>query len=137
MPANGAVVHASALAALLFGEPSGPEVVQRLDGRALFAPTLLRYEVASVCLRKAREEPGKERKLRKALGLLPGLGVQEVQVPPEGLVDVARSTGLTPYDAAYLWLARELGVELVTLDTRLEAVGGDGPSDSRGGRAAL
>jgi len=56
-----------------------------------------------------------------ALGLLPGLGVQEVQVPPEDLVEVARSGGLTPYDAAYLWLARELGVELVTLDARLEA----------------
>lgn len=137
MPADAVVVDASALAALLFGEPSGPEVAERLDGRALFAPTLLRYEVASVCLRKAREEPGKERKLRKALGLLPGLGVQEVQVPPEGLVDVARSTGLTAYDAAYLWLARELGVELVTLDARLEAVSGDGPSDSRGGRAVL
>ena len=125
MPADTAVVDASALAALLFGEPSGPEVSERLEGRALFAPTLLRYEVASVCLRKAKEEPEKERKLRKALGLLPGLGVQEVQVPPEGLVDVAQSAGLTAYDAAYLWLARELGLELVTLDARLAAASGN------------
>jgi predicted nucleic acid-binding protein len=124
MPADAVVADASALAALLFGEPSGPEVAERLDGRALFAPTLLRYEVASVCLRKEREEPGKAKELRKALSLLPGLGVQEVRVPPEGLVEVARSTGLTAYDAAYLWLARELGVELVTLDARLEAAGG-------------
>jgi predicted nucleic acid-binding protein len=126
MPADAVVVDASALAALLFGERSGPEVAERLDGRALFAPTLLRYEVARVCLRKAREEPEKERELRKALGLLPSLGVQEVQIPPEGLVDVARSTGLTAYDAAYLWLARELEVELVTLDVRLEVASGDG-----------
>ena len=52
--------------------------------------------------------------------------MQEVQIPPEGLVDVARSTGLTAYDAAYLWLARELEVELVTLDVRLEVASGDG-----------
>ncbi len=121
MPANGVVVDASAVAALLFGEPSGPEVAERLDGRVLFGPTLLRYEVASVCLRKAREEPDKAKDLRKALSVLSGLGVQEVQVPPEGLVDVAQGTGLTAYDAAYLWLARELGLALVTLDARLEA----------------
>jgi plasmid stability protein len=28
-------------------------------------------------------------------------------------------------EAAYLWLARELGVELVTLDARLEAAGAE------------
>ena len=28
-------------------------------------------------------------------------------------------TGLTTYDASYLWLARDLGVELVTLDRQL------------------
>ena len=93
MPADAVVVDASALAALLFGEPSGPALAARLDGRALFAPTLLRYEVASVCLRKERAEPEKERELRMALRLLPGLGVQEVQVPPDGLVEVARSAG--------------------------------------------
>jgi predicted nucleic acid-binding protein len=29
-------------------------------------------------------------------------------------------TGLTAYDAAYLWLARHLDAELVTLDTELQ-----------------
>ena len=28
-------------------------------------------------------------------------------------------TGLTTYDASYLWLANDLGIELVTLDRRL------------------
>jgi len=62
-----------------------------------------------------------------ALGLLPGLGIKEIQVPPEDLVEVARRTGLTAYDAAYLWLARELGAALVTLDDRLEAAWAEGP----------
>ncbi len=126
MGADAVVVDASALAALLFGEPSGPEVAARLEGRALFAPTLLRYEVASVCLKKARAEPEKEQALRMALRLVSGLGVQEVQVPAEGLVEVAREAGLTAYDAAYFWLRRELGGELVTLDERLNAASGGG-----------
>ena len=38
------------------------------------------------------------------------------------LAAVAKDTGLTAYDASYLWLARHLGAELVTLDTKLAAV---------------
>jgi predicted nucleic acid-binding protein len=35
------------------------------------------------------------------------------------VVDLASATGLTAYDASYLWLARHLGAPLVTLDSRL------------------
>jgi len=34
---------------------------------------------------------------------------------------LALETGLTVYDASYLWLARRLGAELVTLDKALDA----------------
>jgi len=115
------VVDASALAAVLFGEPAGPKVAESLDGRALFAPTLLRYELASVCLKKSLQKPKKRAKLVAALGLFPRLQVHEVQVPTERLLELARDTGLTAYDAAYLWLSRELTVKLVTLDAGLEA----------------
>ncbi len=121
MPGDSVVVDASALAALLFGEPAGPEVADRLEGRVLLAPTLLRYELASVCLKKAREEPEKGTELFRSLTFLSRLGVREVQIPTDGLADLARETGLTAYDAAYLWLARELDVEFVSLDTRMNA----------------
>jgi predicted nucleic acid-binding protein len=32
---------------------------------------------------------------------------------------LANESGITVYDAAYLWLARELDAELVTLDRKL------------------
>ena len=32
---------------------------------------------------------------------------------------LASATGLTAYDASYLWLARRLGAPLVTLDAQL------------------
>ena len=34
-------------------------------------------------------------------------------------VELGLATGLTAYDASYLWLAKELGAELVTLDKAL------------------
>jgi predicted nucleic acid-binding protein len=121
MPADTVVVDASALAALLFGEPRGPEVADRLEGQVLFAPTLLRYELASVCLKKGAAEPAKGETLLAALRLFPSLNVREVQVPSDALVELAKATGLTAYDAAYFWLSQELGADLVSLDARLNA----------------
>ena len=36
-------------------------------------------------------------------------------------LELAEQTGLTVYDASYLWLARDMGVSLVTLDRKLAA----------------
>ena len=41
-------------------------------------------------------------------------------MPAVAAYDVARSTGLTACDASYLWLAREMRLELVTLDKSLD-----------------
>lgn len=41
------VVDASAIAAVLFGEPEAPKVAERLGDSALLAPTLFSYEIAS------------------------------------------------------------------------------------------
>jgi predicted nucleic acid-binding protein len=47
------------------------------------------------------------------------LGVEEVAVNHDGALELAAATGLTAYDASYLWLAQQLGAELVTLDQQL------------------
>ena len=118
MPAK--VVEASAIAALLFGEPAGDQVAKALRTGPLLAPTLLRYEVASVCLKKIGRHPARRAALLAALDLLARMDLQEVEVPPVDAVELAERTGLTIYDAAYLCLARAVGAALVTLDTRLE-----------------
>ena len=50
------------------------------------------------------------------------LKVETVAVDSIAVLDLAERTGLTAYDASYLWLARELEAELVTLDRKLAAV---------------
>jgi predicted nucleic acid-binding protein len=117
MPAK--VVDASAVAAILFVEPEGQGVADRLAGAKLVAPTLLSYELANVCAIKGRRSPDQRRVYEARFALLGGLGVEEVAVDHGGVVRLAASTGLTAYDANYLWLARRLGVELITLDRRL------------------
>lgn len=117
--ASAAVVDASALAAVLFAEPTAGELAERLGERDLLAPTLLPYELASVALKKLERYPAQRAAIREALELFHRLGVRLVDVPLEDAVELAERESLTAYDAAYLWLARALGCELVTLDGEL------------------
>jgi predicted nucleic acid-binding protein len=113
------VVDASALAALLFGEPEAEGVAERLGDARLVGPAFLGFELANVCLLKCRRHPEQAPAIRQAFRLCTRLGVEEVAVDHEGAIDLAIGTGLTTYDASYLWLSRQLGAELVTLDRRL------------------
>ena len=115
------VVDASALAALLFGEPEAEAVAASLEGARLTAPALLGFELANVCLTKMRRHPAQRDSLRAAFRLADRLAVETVAVDHSAALDLAEATGLTAYDASYLWLARALGGELVTLDRKLAA----------------
>jgi predicted nucleic acid-binding protein len=72
------VVDASALAALLFGEPEAEAIASRLDNARLVAPALLAFELANVCLIKARRYPEQRPGLIAAFRLRGRLGVEEV-----------------------------------------------------------
>lgn len=102
------VPDASVLAALLFGEPRGEEAAAVLGGGPFAAPTLLPYELASVCLKKVKAHPRDAASFLAALELLGPLSVRLVQVPAAVTVELARRKRITSYDAAYLWLALEL-----------------------------
>ena len=114
-----AVVDTSAIAAIVFAEPAAEGIVERLGTSRLIAPSLLPYEIVSVAAGKVRRgEVSSE---------AAGLAVQtftrvSIELHEPDLLEVLRLTGLTrltAYDAAYLWLARSLSAELVTLDEKL------------------
>jgi len=114
------VVDASALSALLFGEPEAETIAGRLGGARLVAPALLAFEVANTCLKKARRHEAQRDALLAAFRLR--LAIEDVAVSHDAALELALATGLTAYDASYLWLARQLGAELVTLDRKLAQV---------------
>lgn len=120
MPGRLKVVDASALGTLVFGEPKARDVARRLSGATLTAPTLLRYEMASICLKKLGRYPEQRIGLLEMLDHFERMDLQELPVPVEDVVVLAESEKLTVYDAAYLWLARTLEAELVTLDAKLK-----------------
>ncbi|MGO8739674.1 type II toxin-antitoxin system VapC family toxin [Rhodoblastus sp.] len=115
------VVDASALAALISAEPEADAIAARLEGARLAAPSLLDHELANVGLTKIRREPSQREALRAAYGLARRLRIETVAVDHAGLLELAEATGLNAYGASYLWVARALGAELVTLDRKLAA----------------
>jgi predicted nucleic acid-binding protein len=117
------VVDASVLASVTFNEPGAEQWGQRLEGAAVFAPTLLRYELESVARKKCLKYPRRARQIVAALarGLDPENGITWIDPDPADVVLLAGVTGLTTYDAAYLCLAGQLGADLLTADKRLAA----------------
>jgi predicted nucleic acid-binding protein len=120
-----AVVDASALGAVVFQEPGCEEVARRLRGRTVYAPALLRFELASIAWKKARQRPADMGRLLTALALATddGCGIVWHRIDPTDVVLVAFATKLSTYDASYLWLAGYLGANLVTLDGPLSRAG--------------
>ena len=116
------VVDASAIGAIMFGEPEGPTLAAHLEGQTLLAPTLLDYELSNLALKKARRRPEILPQIFLSLQAALALPVSRVAVPGADAFAIAAETGLTAYDACYLWLARQHDADLVTLDAALARV---------------
>jgi predicted nucleic acid-binding protein len=115
------VVDASTMVAILFDEPSSDQIAKRLENAVLAAPTLLPYEVANSCLKKIIRHKEVTGLWLEAFAALQEWEIEYHAVDTEQTVQLAAQFGLTAYDASYLWLAKSLDAELVTLDEELAA----------------
>jgi predicted nucleic acid-binding protein len=113
------VADASALGALIFGEPKAEEMANALSMGTIAAPALLWFELASIALRKMVTHPKQKDQILNAFHLGRHLAIEVVEVDHSKVIELGRKAGLTSYDASYLWLALHLGGELVTLDKKL------------------
>ena len=107
------------MVALLFDEETRDAVLARISDGELFAPTLLPYEIGNACIKKITARPTEEQALFQALAAYGDMTVQEMSIDRDAVAELARKSRLSYYDPAYLWLARELDAELVTLDDKL------------------
>ncbi|MHB0981681.1 MAG: type II toxin-antitoxin system VapC family toxin [Thermoleophilia bacterium] len=113
------VPDASVLAAVAFGEPRREEAAALPRGRRLVAPDLLPYELAGVARKKVAVDPSASDAVRVALAGALELPVTLVSPDQTAVLELALRLGLSTYDAAHAWLARSLGVPLMTLDRTL------------------
>lgn len=120
-----AVVDASLLVALVFGEPSAAEVEAMLQARALFSPSLLPFEVANAGMNKCRRQILAASVVRERLAAFDFASLRLCEVDAAAVFSVAHRFGLSAYDASYLWLAGALRAPLLTFDARLAGAARD------------
>ena len=113
------VIDASALAAIVFVEPEGKNVIREIEGCELVAPFLLPFELANVCLTKQRRHPTHREQLLSNFLLVDRMAIRYVGMNMVQVLLLAEEHDLTAYDASYLFLSLELDASLVTLDKRL------------------
>ncbi|HEY1836916.1 MAG TPA: type II toxin-antitoxin system VapC family toxin [Rhizomicrobium sp.] len=116
------VVDASAVLAVLLDEPERTIIERLLTNERLVAPPILPFEVTNTCAMNATRVPDGELLYADALANFFGWEIALHNVDLVGTFVLARRYGLTAYDASYLWLSRELGLGLVTLDKALLSV---------------
>ena len=116
------VVDTSVVAALLFNEPAASDVANRLLDTTMYAPILIRYELANVAVIKARKYSDSSTEIIAGFELLPQLGIKYLDVEDREVVQLAKEASLTAYDASFMWLARNLDCALYSFDAKLNRI---------------
>ena len=92
-----------------------------LGSADLFSPHLLAYELTNVARNKAQQFPEDLSAIEQGLLGALSLDIGWVDVDHQAVLALALEKGITTYDASYLYVARSLGVPLVTFDAALQA----------------
>jgi len=128
MPHSLIVLHASAALALLFAENEGTEIEEILNDTIsingqIFVPGLFWFELGSALLmaeRKNRIDRQSNITAVASFARLPIVTHQESDYTIRNrIMDLARETGLTYYDASYLELAVRYEAPLKSFDTHI------------------
>ena len=96
--------------------------LQRLDAEPAHVPAIWWFEIRNVLLINERRKTINERDTALFLRVLSAMSIEIDRSPDDGAtLTLARSHGLTVYDAGYLELALRKAVPLATLDKELAA----------------
>ncbi len=103
--------------------PASDRLLDRLSEEAAAAPAIWPLELGNVLVMAERRGRLNAAKITEFVALVQDLPVAIDEETPQRALDevlaLARSEGLTTYDAAYLELAMRLGVPLATQDKEL------------------
>ena len=117
----GIVIDASVLSAIAFNETEKPDAESLIANRDVYAPLLLAFEITNVARTKVVRNPSERFAIFNGLNTALSSEIHWTAVDFNETLKLALETGLTAYDASYLYLAQTLGMPLATFDRKLRA----------------
>ena len=120
------VLDASAALEAAFDDESGvvgAAVTDRLASDSAYVPSLWFSELVQALLQAVRRGRLSLESARAMLAAIVDCSITAVpdHLETRALLDIAHQTGLSAYDASYLLLAVDMGLELATCDRQLRA----------------
>ncbi len=121
---NAVVIDCSVAAAWFFAdedEAYAREVAEFLVTGAGIVPPLWKLELANVLLQGERRRRISRERIESGLAEVEALDIREAgdDLRPSDMILLARMWNLSPYDTAYVQLARRTGLRLATLDREM------------------
>lgn len=114
------VVDATAVSAVLFGEPAAEYIVEQLEDAVIIAPTVLESHLCEICLQKMDDSDGYDGHYLEALSLLQVMDLHYIKQDPSEIVRFAAERNITVSEAYYLRLVYAFDADLVSLnETRI------------------
>ena len=117
----GIVVDSSVFAAIAFDELEAREALSLVKGYEFYAPFLMAFEVTNIAWKKVNRDPSQRLEILAGLTTALNTPINWTTVDFNETLKLALATGLTAYDASYLYLAQTLGTPLATFDRKLRA----------------
>ncbi len=113
------VVDASALLAVILGEPERERIIKLTDNRRLVAPGCLPWEMGNALSALIRRRRLTVAEATRGLDIFNDIRIRLAEVNVGRAVQTAAKTGLYAYDAYYLECARKTRAPLLTIDRKL------------------
>jgi len=113
------VIDASAILAVILGEPERDRVVESVTGHALIGPGSIPWEIGNAFSSMLRHKRVGLAEARRGLAIFQSIPIRYVVADLQNAVSLAHANGLYAYDAYFLDCAARHRAPLLTLDRPL------------------
>lgn len=114
------VIDASALLAVIVGEPERDRIVERTTGHSLVGPGSIPWEIGNAFSSMLRQKRVGLTEAKRGLAIFESIAIRYIPVDLENALSLAQATGLYAYDAYFLDCAARHAAPLLTLDRSLQ-----------------
>jgi predicted nucleic acid-binding protein len=116
------VIDASAILAVIVGEPERERIAEMTIGHSLSAPGSIPWEIGNAFSSMMKQKRLNLKEARQGLTIFQSIPIRYLPVNFENAISIANENNLYAYDAYFIDCASRYAAPLLTLDRKLKRV---------------